>query len=340
MTEPALATFREVGRDETVATVRFNPASLKVSLTNKLQDEEEGGNGQARQATRVSTTKLETELVFDSTEDGSDVRDLSGGVKALAIAPEGDHPRPPQVEFRWGRFSFTGCIESLNETLDFWSAEGVPLRSTLQVTMQGLRLDSTAEGAPDAATLAPVAAGGTGATGAATQAGAPNAGRAVAAANGMEDMRMAAGGSVSVSASVTLRAAASFSAGASVGAGAGAGFGIGASASAGAGIGASAGAGFGIGASTGAGIGISAGASFGAGASAGASASAGAFAGLGASKTFASPVRLDASRLLPPAPPLVGSGASFDVTGKVVGPSSAGLSARLDAGVAPRVRFG
>jgi hypothetical protein len=336
MTAPALATFREAGRDDTVATVTFNPASLKVSLTNRLQDEEQGGNGQARQATRVSTTKLETELVFDTTELGTDVRDLTGRVKALALAPEGPHPRPPQVEFRWGRFSFTGAIESLNETLDFWSSEGVPLRATLQVTMQGLRLDSTAAGAPASAALAPVAAGGTGATGAASRAGDPNAGRAVAAANGLEDMRMSAGGSVSVSASVTLRAAASFSAGASVGAGAGEGFGAGASASAGGG------AGFGIGASAGAGIGISAsaGAGFGASASAGVSVGAGAFAGLGVSKTFAAPVRLDAARLLPPAPPSVGSGASFDVTGKVSAPSSAGLSAQLDAGITPRVRFG
>lgn len=330
MSEPAIATFREVGRDDSAAPVTFNPASLKLSLTNRLQDEEQSGNGQARQATRASTTKLEMELVFDTTEDGTDVRDRSGRVKSLAVAPDTPHARPPQVEFRWGRFSFTGAIESLTETLDFWSAEGVPLRSTLQVTLQGLRLDSTAAGAPAAATLAPVAAGGTGATGAATRAGDPNAGRAVAAANGIEDMRMAAGGSVSVSAGVTLRAAASFSAGASVGAGAGAGFGIGASASAGA----SAGAGFGIGASASAGVG------FGASASAGVSAGAGAFAGLGASKTFGAPVRLDATKLLPPAPPAIGSGAQFDVTGKVSAPSSSGLSAQLDAGAASRIRFG
>ena len=75
----ARATLRIVGQDDNAAmTVLFNPASLKVSLTNKLQDEESGsggGGGQARQATRVTTTKLETELVFDTTHNGSDVRD-------------------------------------------------------------------------------------------------------------------------------------------------------------------------------------------------------------------------------------------------------------------------
>jgi hypothetical protein len=326
--EPGIATFRDVNSNAEPARVKFNPASLKLSLTNRLQDEEQSGNGQARQATRASTTKLEMELVFDSTEDGTDVRAQTGQVKSLAVAPDTPHARPPQVEFRWGRFSFTGAIESLNETLDFWSAEGVPLRSTVQVTLMGLRLDSNVEGAPASATLAPVAAGGTGTTGAATRAGDQNGSRAVAATNGIEDMRMAAGGYVAVSAKVTLRPAASFSAGASVGAGAGAGFGIGASASAGA----SAGAGFGIGAAAGAG--------FGAGASAGVSASAGAFAGLGASKTFGKIAQLDASKLLPPAPPAIGSAAQFDVTGKVSAPASTGLSAQLDAGATSRIRFG
>ena len=67
---PTRATLRVVGQsDDEAMTVLFNPASLKVSLTNKLQDEESGssgtGGGQLRQATRVTTTKLETELVFD-----------------------------------------------------------------------------------------------------------------------------------------------------------------------------------------------------------------------------------------------------------------------------------
>ena len=55
---PTRATLRVVGQsDDEAMTVLFNPASLKVSLTNKLQDEESGSSGnsggQPRQATRV-----------------------------------------------------------------------------------------------------------------------------------------------------------------------------------------------------------------------------------------------------------------------------------------------
>lgn len=367
--------------------VMFNPSSLKVAVSNKLQDEEskpadngKAAGGKGQQSTRVTTTKLDTELVFDTTETGDDVRSAKNGtqkLKDLATAPEGDHPTPPMVQFRWGSFAFVGVIESFNETLDFWAAEGIPLRSTVQISMQETkRIDPGAAKATLAKAkrqaVVKVPSNGQGTSGAASDHGNPGAGRALAAANGIEDMRMSAGGEVAVSASIDFQAAASFSlsASASAGAGASAGFGLGASASAGAsvGIGASAGAsagiGIGAGASAGIGAGASAGigagasASFGAGASAGlgagasasagifggsatagVSASAGAFAGLGSSKTTSVALPFDPARLLPPpSTPLIGRDAQFDVTGKLVSSSSSSggavsASAHASAGV-------
>ena len=309
----AVARISRVQGGGTPHDVQFNPASLKVGLTNRIQDEDTSGTGgQPRQNTRVTTSKLETELIYDTTETGSDVRIKTKELKDMAIAAPATPPAPAKIEFRWGNFKFVGVIESLNETLDFWAAEGVPLRSTIQLVIQNVDggADTNASGTLASATLNPIPAGGTGTTGAATAAGDPRAGRAVAAANGIENMRMTAGGAVAISAGVQLRAAAGFSlsAGASAGVGigasagagigigagagisAGAGFGIGAVASAGAsaGFGAGASAGFGAGASVGfgagasAGFGASAGASFGASASAGFGASAGAFAGASA----------------------------------------------------------
>jgi len=268
------------------------------------------------------------------------------------------------VEFRWGRFSFTGVIETLSETLDFWSAEGVPLRSTLQLTLAGTGLDTLAANPPRRARLKQVSARSTGATGAAREAGDSAAGRQLAAQNGIEDMRMAAGGTLAVSAGVTLQAAAGFS----LSAGAGAGFGIGAAAGAGAGAGVGAGAGLGAGAgigagasigmSAGAGAGISAGfsggagtgfaagasasaAGFGASASAGVAAAGGAFAGLGVSRTASASVRLDPERMAsPPSLSWSSSTGSFDVTGKAVASGSAGLSANVSGTARAGVRFG
>jgi hypothetical protein len=285
----AVARISRVDGSGTAHDVQFNPPSLKVGLSNRLQDEDASGSGgQSRQNTRVTTAKLETELVYDTTESGEDVREKTRALKDMAIAAAGTPPAPAKIEFRWGNFKFVGVIESLNETLDFWAAEGVPLRATVQVVIQNVDggADVNAPGAPAQVTLNTIPEGGTGTTGAATAAGDPGAGRAVAAANGIENMRMTAGGAVAVSASVQLQAAAGFSLSAGIGVSAGAGFGIGAVAGGGAsaGIGAGASAGFGAGAS--AGFAAGAGASFGASASAGFGASASAGFAAGASAGF------------------------------------------------------
>ena len=185
----------------------------------------------------------------------------------------------------------------MNETLDFWANEGVPLRATIQLVIQNVNgaIDTNVAGVATQIALNPVPTGGTGATGVATNAGDPAGGRAIAAANGMESMRFGAGAAVGVSAGVQLQAAAGFSVGFSAGAGASAGIGFGVGASAGAGIevgggigfgasaSASASAGAGVFAGTGVGGLASAGASASSVVSAGASASAGAFAGASAS---------------------------------------------------------
>lgn len=362
---PQLATIRDTGKGGATFTATFNPASLKITITNKIQDEEDGkaggkggkgSKGQARQNTRVTTTKLDTELIFDTTESGADVRDGAGGtaaLKALGSAPESEHPAQPTVEFRWGRFSFVGLIETLEETLDFWSAEGVPLRSTVKLAMQGTRVDKIEKGGgaalpePQKQTISQAPAGGRGATDVGARHGAPGAGRAIAARNGVENMRMTGGGAVAVAASIQLKAAAAFSLGAAAGAsasasaGASAGFGAGAAASAGVSAGVAAGASAGFGASASAGFAAGASAGFGARATAGVSASAGAFAGLGASKTASVGLPFDPARLLPKPPiPAAGPGARFDVTGKAATSGPPGLSAQVSGQAFAGVRFG
>jgi Contractile injection system tube protein len=281
-------------------TLLFNPASLKISLTNRLQNEDSsGGKGEKIQNVHATTTKLETEILYDTTDIGQDVRNTTSALKSMAVASAAANaaapPAPPFVQFRWGRFTYVGVIESLTETLDFWSNEGVPLRATIQLVIQnvnGQLLDTIAPGVQSGVALNPIPTGGTGATGVAANAGDPGAGRAIAAMNGMESMRFGAGAALAVSTGVQLQAAAGFSVGFSAGIGisAGIGFGIGASAGAGvsAGFGAGASAGFSAGAS--AGFGASASAGFGAGASAGTSvgfgASGGASFGASASAAF------------------------------------------------------
>lgn len=342
-----------------VVTVQFNPTTLSYSIQNTLRPPDR--NPRPAQFVAQASAKLEFDVVFDSTHDGHDVRADSSKVKSLMIAGQQATPEaaaPPVVIFRWGAFSFRGYVESMRESLDFFSENGVPLRSSVKVSMTAQdtsaiftqeAFDKTASGMnPGDVQLVSVPPGGTQQLG--TQGGNTGAGRGIAAANGLESIRNPGVGLVAVaSGSVQLKAAAAFSAGAGAGAGfgAGAGAGFGASAGAGFGAGASAGAGFGAsagasagfgasaGLTSGAGLGAGVGASFGGASSAGVSASAGAFAGLGASKT-ASSFSLDTSAFQARATTNAVS-TDFAVGGRAVVGTSGGLNANV--GASARLKF-
>jgi hypothetical protein len=142
--------------EEQWITVQFNPASLKVSLSNTLKDSKSGG-GQSKAAQFVdkSESTLAVELLFDTSvleaenlteNDGTqtllhkDVRQQTQKIASQFMQPqdaESEKPKAPKrCRFQWGSFSFVGMLSSYNETLDFFSPEGVPLRASLSLTFK------------------------------------------------------------------------------------------------------------------------------------------------------------------------------------------------------------
>lgn len=253
--------------------VQFNPASLDYSISSEFDP---GGTGNAaRQFVKKTSAKLTMTLVYDTTEGGQDVRGHTGRLaQLLEPGTDGDKQFAPRVQFSWGSFSFRGVVEQYKETIDFFSAEGVPLRASVNLTLASQEVEFNASNDPvpaadrspraDPVVLPPGASPGSVAGGL----GNPRGARAIASASGALSLTAGAGVSLSVGASVEIGAAASFSLGGGAGLGIGAGAGIEAGIGAGAGIGVGASAGIGIGASAGVGIGASAG--IGAGASLGA----------------------------------------------------------------------
>jgi hypothetical protein len=264
---------------------------LKLTYSNENKSGNQPG-GSASQFVGTGTTKLAVELLFDTSQTGDDVRFYSAKV-AFFMKPAGPASQkakrsPPGVSFEWGTFSFAGVVDSLSETLDYFSEDGTPLRAAIQLDISRLdivfpKLNTPGNvppaGQPGQSSLQPAPAGKSLAQMAGRNG---NSGdwKSIAAANGIDDpLRPPTGSLVDLSAGVGIQAGASvgFSGGAGIQAGADAGF----SAGLGGGVGFQAGAGISAGASLGASAGVSAGAGFGASAGAGFGASAG--AGFGAS---------------------------------------------------------
>lgn len=295
-------------------SVQFNPQSLKLTYSNdnKTSDKPVGSTPQFVGA---GTSKLALDLLFDTSQAGTDVRYWSARIgyfiKPGAKDAANSKRTPPALSFEWGAFKFQGVLDSLQETLDYFSEDGVPLRANLSIGISGIE-DVVPYAAPGAGTpggqpgqtpLSPARAGDSVAKMAGAGGNSSNW-KSIAAANNIDDpMHLSAG------ALLDLSAGADGSAGVGVGLGASAGLGIGASA------GASASAGFSAG--LGAGVGFSAGVSAGAGISLGASASAGGGVGVGGGITGGIGGGIDA-------------GAGIGVSASVG--ASAGLGLSLGAG--------
>lgn len=370
----AKARFKPIKPKEAPFDVQFNPASLAITVSNTL--EEKGQGSQTTQYVTKSSAKLTMDLIFDTTHTGEDVRNKTRLIaKLMEPIPRAGKRVPSVVLFEWGTFTFQGLIEQYKETIDFFAPEGVPLRATCNVTLsrQDFAFDKdkrdasakAGESGSEPLVVPPLAQS---VTDVASQGGAPDASRQVAAMSGIENPRFPTGPLV-IDASVSLAGPVAFASGsASLGVGGGAGLGL----SGGVGIGLGASAGIGVGAAGGVSLGgaaagvaagglaaaaraaagvsarasglagqLSGAAVFGSRASAGLSATAGAFAGLLPRTRPASTV--DVERLRPRAESATVAtdrGASFSLGGRASVDGSAGLSADVGARAGARIRFG
>jgi nucleoid-associated protein YgaU len=145
---------RESGKK---VTVQFNPETLRVSYSNHVVLPAESGPKGAPGATAATgdqrgnaalqhpgrgTTHMSVQLWFDVSgvmpqgkEKISDVRDLTNEVIYFIKAQEGKDGAPPQVRFHWGTFKFDGVLDSIEESLEFFAANGVPLRASMSLGM-------------------------------------------------------------------------------------------------------------------------------------------------------------------------------------------------------------
>lgn len=137
---------------ENAVDVQFNPVSLKVTLSNTLKENERSGSSRAAQFVDKSSSSLAVELLFDTTyinadegeshndiEQGSDVRDQTKKIAERFVQPveAGEEMEAPKrCLFQWGSFEFVGMVENYEETLDYFSKEGRPLRAKVVLKLK------------------------------------------------------------------------------------------------------------------------------------------------------------------------------------------------------------
>ncbi len=214
--EFAVARFEVVGEDGDPFEVHFNPVSLEYTVTNSLKDT--GSGNRNKQYVSQATGKLSMELIFDTTHTGEDVRLTSRRIAQMmkpADAEKDEDKAPPVVRFEWGNFSFQGMFEQFKETLDFFSANGVPLRAKVSVSLaeQDIVYTPEAEASADVSDALDIPQPAD----VPVKDAAPDASaadhRAQGALNGLDSLRFGDGGSLTLSADAGIGASGGISGG-------------------------------------------------------------------------------------------------------------------------------
>jgi hypothetical protein len=229
MTSLAKAELRELDANfakkinpDKATKVQFNPETLKVSFANQVATPP-GGSSEPRgtagmQFVGAGTTKLSLQIWFDVTGEVpeglpkvDDVRKLTQRVTYFITPHKVDDPSatspqflPPAVRFLWGSFLFDGVMDSLEESLEFFSNDGRPLRASMSLSLSQQKIQVVFNpnfspgaggagglgGAPVGTTPLVQATAGATFQGLAASAGAGGNWQALAAANGIENPRL------------------------------------------------------------------------------------------------------------------------------------------------------
>ena len=155
--------------DQGVAlTVDFNPASLRLAYTptGVVGADATTGTGSwskfPAQQTGQSTT-LSLELTFD-TSTSTTGESVQARTDPLVLLTQPDPKRSGRqtrrvVRLSWGSFLFYGTVQSLQQTIDFFSDTGVPLRSTVALALSEVKAPDPDTARPPAAPVVGFAAG-------------------------------------------------------------------------------------------------------------------------------------------------------------------------------------
>jgi len=201
--------------------LHFNPVSLVYSLEASSAQQNQPNPTGATQHVSQFSAKLSFDAIFDNTDTGEDIRITTQKIAAflkpdLAAAggsADSGNGAPPLLLFHWGAFRFQGVLNQFKETIDFFSKEGVPLRSNLSLGMteQGppLQADPNKPTTSTQGSLVPTAASDS-ASSVAQRGGNALAGRALASANGLESLRFTGGATLEVSGVASPKASAGF----------------------------------------------------------------------------------------------------------------------------------
>jgi nucleoid-associated protein YgaU len=120
----------------------FNPYEYTLSKQNRYNAAEaKGKNVPKTKFTQGQGQQLKLQLFFDTYSEGTDVQRFTQGLWRMMLTSndklkKNNKSEPPQVEFLWGQFAFSAVIVNLSQKFTLFLANGIPVRTTVDITFQ------------------------------------------------------------------------------------------------------------------------------------------------------------------------------------------------------------
>jgi hypothetical protein len=141
MTDQKAEIFR-VDNTSLKVVCQFNPKDFSITKAVKwVYRTVDGKNSGDPEFAGGKAQDLNVDLVFDSTDTGSDVRTKYSELLKMAeidstkLNQTTQKGEPPQCKFQWGSFlSFTGVITTVSQNFTLFKGDGTPLRARVKVT--------------------------------------------------------------------------------------------------------------------------------------------------------------------------------------------------------------
>jgi len=121
----------------------FNPNEYTLTKQNQWDTKDTKGlNVPKVKFHHGGAESLQLQLFFDTYAEDKDVRQHTQGLwQMMMVAKDkmnqsNNKSEPPPVQFQWGKFQFEAVITSITQRFTLFNKEGVPLRTTLDVTFQ------------------------------------------------------------------------------------------------------------------------------------------------------------------------------------------------------------
>lgn len=117
----------------------FNPSEYKIQKSNSYSPGNNVGKSTPdKKFQQGQPATLTLKLYFDTYQDGPDaepVTKYTDTLFALMTIEAGNGKEPPDVEFKWGTFTFKGRITQLGVNFTLFDYSGTPLRATADLTL-------------------------------------------------------------------------------------------------------------------------------------------------------------------------------------------------------------